>query len=353
MNGRNSLTSNTASPYATNLDHILALIEVLSLRLAVEVNRRRLRDGTDEGFKGLFVSEEQIDTLLSRMIAPEDLSQSDDIQQLNADLGQRLELLHTRVDAGLQAGVELRLESLMDKFRLSEFEVEVLVLCLAPEIDLSFETVYAYLQDDINKRRPTLDLALTLFCEGFSARQTQRDLFLNCSNLVENHLVRVGDDPYRPGGSNLSSPIIADVRAIDYLLGSDALDARLRAHARLEPTKTASRREVVLASEFQARLTDIVNGMNAGTVMPSAVTLQLVGEKGSGKKQIAMAICSDIDQDLLLINVADLLASETPASDLLQTAFREATLQDAAICLDGIHLITKDEKVGRAAVATT
>ena len=351
MNGRNSLSGNIVAPYATNIDHILAHVEVLSLRLAVEVNRRRLRDGTDEGFKGLFVSEEQIDILLSRLIAPEDLSQSDAIQHLEAVLDQRLGLLNDRTDISLQAGGELRLRGLVEKFRLSEFEAAVLVLCVAPEIDLSFETVYAYLQDDINKRRPTLDLALTLFCQGIADRLTQRDLFLNCSNLVENHLVRVGDDQYKQGGPTLSSPIIADVRAMDYLLGSDALDARVRAHGRLEPTKTSPRCDVVLAPEFQDRLTEIVSGINAGDVGASALTLQLVGEKGSGKKQIAKAICSDIGRDLLIIDLPDLLASDGPASELLVTAFREAVLQDAAICLDGIHLLIKDDNATRAAVA--
>ena len=351
-NGRNSLSGEDVAPYATNLDHILAHVEVLSLRLAIEVNRRRLRDGSDEDFKGLFVSEEQIDILLSRLIAPEDLPQSDAIQQLDAILGRRLELLRDRTDISLRAGVVLRLGDLLEKFRLSEFEVGVLVLCVAPEIDLSFETIYAYLQDDINKRRPSLDLALTLFCGGLAERLTQRDLFLNCSSLIENRLVRVGDEPHRQGGSDLSSPIIADVRAIDYLLGSEALDARVRPYGRLEPTKTSSRPEVVLAPEFQARLTDIVNGINAGTVTPSALTLQLVGRQGGGKKQIARAICSDIDQDLLLIDLADLLASDRPASELLETAFREAVLQDAALCLDGIHLLIKDDNANRAAAAT-
>ena len=352
MNGRNSLSSETVAPYATNLDHILAHVEVLSLRLAREVDRRRVRDVADEGFKGLFVSERQIDTLLSGINAPEDLPESDATQQLDAALGRRLELLRKRTDSSLRAGVRMRLTDITEKFRLSEFEIEVFVLCVAPEIDLSFETVYAYLQDDINKRRPTLDLALTLFCEGLSEHQSQRDLLLNRSSLVENHLVRVGEDPYKQGGSNLGSPIIADARAIDYLLGSDALDARVRAHARLEPTKASTRRDIVLTPEFQDQLAEIVNGMNAGAVSASGLTLQLVGQNGSGKKEIARAICSDIGQDLLLIDLANLLASDSPASELLETAFREAVLQSAALCLDGIHLLAKDDNASRAASST-
>ncbi|MCH9009572.1 MAG: hypothetical protein IIC21_02970, partial [Chloroflexi bacterium] len=55
MNGRILVPGKSATTYAANLDHVLAHVEVLSLRLAKEVSRRKIRDGADEDFKGLFV----------------------------------------------------------------------------------------------------------------------------------------------------------------------------------------------------------------------------------------------------------------------------------------------------------
>ena len=49
-------------------------------------------------------------------------------------------------------------------FDLSEFDVDVLLLALAPEIDLRYESLYAYLQDDVARRRPSVDPALNLMC---------------------------------------------------------------------------------------------------------------------------------------------------------------------------------------------
>ena len=43
-------------------------------------------------------------------------------------------------------------------------EREVLVICLAAEVNLKYERLYAYLHDDVTKKRPTVDLVLRLLC---------------------------------------------------------------------------------------------------------------------------------------------------------------------------------------------
>ena len=47
-------------------------------------------------------------------------------------------------------------------YGLSYFDLDVVLLALAPEVDLRYERVYAFLQDDVSRRRPTVDLALNL-----------------------------------------------------------------------------------------------------------------------------------------------------------------------------------------------
>src|SRR5205085_748451 len=53
-----------------------------------------------------------------------------------------------------------RLERLRALFGLSDFERDVVLIALAAEIDLKYERLFAYLQDDVTKKRPTVDLAL-------------------------------------------------------------------------------------------------------------------------------------------------------------------------------------------------
>ena len=41
---------------------------------------------------------------------------------------------------------------------LSDLDLAALVLVFAPEVDVRYERVFAYLQDDVTRKRPTLDL---------------------------------------------------------------------------------------------------------------------------------------------------------------------------------------------------
>jgi hypothetical protein len=45
---------------------------------------------------------------------------------------------------------------------LSAFDVDLILLALAPKLDLRYERLYAYLQDDVTRTWPSVDLALNL-----------------------------------------------------------------------------------------------------------------------------------------------------------------------------------------------
>src|SRR5262249_25147953 len=75
-------------------------------------------------------------------------------------------------------------------FSLSAFEIDVVLLALACEIDLRYERVFAFLQNDVTRRRPGVELALDLLCASAPekiARQTcfSPDAPLVCKGLLE------------------------------------------------------------------------------------------------------------------------------------------------------------------------
>jgi len=113
----------------------------LDAALAREVKRLRARYqlSLDE-FRGLFVSDEQVDALLARSgeQAPE------------RGAAPKREP-HAAVDA-VQA-----------RFQLDDAAVDVLLLALAPDLDPAYAQIYAYLNDDVRRRWPTADLARRLF----------------------------------------------------------------------------------------------------------------------------------------------------------------------------------------------
>jgi ATPase family associated with various cellular activities (AAA) len=113
----------------------------LDAALAREVLRLRVRYqlSLDE-FRGLYVSDEQVDALLNRAptLPPE-----------WAALPGRQP--HPAIDA------------LRVAFGLDDAAIDVLLLALAPDLDPAYATLIAYLNDDVRRRWPTADLARRLF----------------------------------------------------------------------------------------------------------------------------------------------------------------------------------------------
>jgi hypothetical protein len=50
--------------------------------------------------------------------------------------------------------------------RRSPFELDVVLVALAPKVDLRYELIYAYLQDDVTRQEPGVELVLNLLCSS-------------------------------------------------------------------------------------------------------------------------------------------------------------------------------------------
>ena len=122
----------------------------LDAALAREVKRLRARYqlSLDE-FRGLFVSDEQVDALLARPSA----------EAPDCGAVPKRES-HAAIDA------------IATRFRLDDAAVDVLLLALAPDLDPAYAQIYAYLNDDVRRRWPTADLARRLFGEAAEAALT-------------------------------------------------------------------------------------------------------------------------------------------------------------------------------------
>ena len=65
-----------------------------------------------------------------------------------------------RILRSLDENIFLTLPYLGNLFGLTPFEEQVVLIALAPEIDSKYQRLFAYLQDDFSRRRPSVGLAL-------------------------------------------------------------------------------------------------------------------------------------------------------------------------------------------------
>ena len=76
--------------------------------------------------------------------------------------------LHAVVAAPIHPG-----RSWLTEFSLSSIEQDILLLAVAPEMDLKYETLLAYLNNDITRKWPTFDVAMRV-CAATADRTVGR-----------------------------------------------------------------------------------------------------------------------------------------------------------------------------------
>src|SRR5215467_2274018 len=139
--------------------------EILRLRAAYQLS-------LDE-FRGLYVSDQQVDTLLREHPSSPEAADPDELTQM-ADAEHRTS----------QADPDPRWSALSREFGLGPSELDVLLLALALDVHPKYETLYAYLNNDVTRKWPTCDLALRLFATSSAERSALREALLPHSRLV-------------------------------------------------------------------------------------------------------------------------------------------------------------------------
>src|SRR5262249_14656508 len=128
--------------------------------------RRHWKRALTQNYMGWAISDHEADILLlaKDKQAEFDFYDTDPEAQklsvlLDATCARLRSLRHEIEEAGTPAAVDI----LASRFGLSTFERDVILLCLAPELDPAFERLYAYVQDDATRKHATPHLALRLF----------------------------------------------------------------------------------------------------------------------------------------------------------------------------------------------
>src|SRR6266568_252211 len=285
-------------PYLCSLDHILAELERIDLLVEAQVGRARQLHKDNE-FQGLYISEREVDAMLAEPMGLPPWAATPPVgteANVAAAITRLSALIEPRKQASLQLGIPLRLLTLGERFHLSEFELDVILLCLAAELDLRYEKLYAYLQDDVTKKRPSVDLALNLLSPSFSAKLVLRRRFSSSAPLVKFLLISVVDDPAIPRPCLLNRYLKLDERIVGYLLDDNDIDSRLSSIVSLvQPKHTLE--DVILPDNERLELL-----VSAHSKQRHGLNLHFQGPYGSGKRSTAGAICHSLGLKLLVVD---------------------------------------------------
>jgi len=330
--------------YPNSLAHLVEELRRLDLMIRFQVEQvKRMALGVTPEFKGLYIAEEEIDAILAadkpwdtppQPVPPDLIPLIEDRQALE-------ERIAARKAASQRAGTELRLERLRQLFGLCPFDVDALLLCLAPELDLQYEKLYAYLQDDLTKKRPSVNLLLDLLCPTFEAKLQARQRLTPGAPLRIHDLLHLVSDPAR-----LQPPLLSHVgkvgeRVEHYLLGIDEIDPRLvpyARHVRPEARLDNLRLPPALIPRLR-RLAQEHRRLDAGLV------LYFQGPYGVGKQTTAEALCQKLGVGLLVVDGERLLHHDAEAfAVMVRLLAREALFQWAALYWSNFDALLADDK---------
>jgi SpoVK/Ycf46/Vps4 family AAA+-type ATPase len=330
--------------FQSSQDLLLAELKRIELKLYLKVARMRQGNSQPEAddFRGLYISEKQIDAIISypslqredgssQPVNPDSEALAELLKHLEKDITERREESQRR-------GLMLRLNELGRLFQLSMFDIDTILVCMLPELDLGYQQLYSYLQDDVTKRSPTVNLVLQLLCESFADMLQARQAFSPESPLLRHHLLHLNDDHSSRPGPLLAKFLQVDERVAGYLLETDRIDTRLLHFSHLaHPNIKLS--DVTLTDDTKERLTKLITQFRE-----KGLVCNFHGPRGVGKKATAEAVCAELGVPILNVDVNKMLAVNTPLELSLRLIFREGRLQNAAILFDGYDLLLGDEK---------
>ena len=181
-------------PYGSATEHLSDMLGWFRRLLAWQVEATRHTFGAlaDDEYRGLYIPDAEAEILASG--SPQ---VSDALVARRAVLETERAEFEARAQASTEADATFPLLRVAELFGLGRLDLDVLLLALAPEIDLRFERLYAYIQDDVTKKRPSVDLALRLLCDSAEARIASRSRFTADAPLIRHRLVHLFEEGQR------------------------------------------------------------------------------------------------------------------------------------------------------------
>lgn len=211
-------------PYTDNLEHLLDELSRIDQVIMTYLETVRADNSEPIEFMGLYISEGEIQNLQKLPVFQGSFKALPD--EKRKELEAIRKNINSKMAASLKQGTQLRFHTLVEMFGLDTFETDVLLIGLAPELDLKYEKIYSYLQNDVTRKRPGIDLVMNLLCPTMEAKLRSRTYFSLSSSLLKNKLIHLTGDGQNGQLPLISSFIKVDERIIGFYWGLTSLTGK-------------------------------------------------------------------------------------------------------------------------------
>lgn len=319
------------------LAHLQAELQRVDVLIQDAVLRwKQVGRDPEDAFRGLVVSDGDAAQLAALPLGGDwgDLAANGANDELERVVRERHRAASRQVAATVaqaaQVGVPLRLPQLVQSFGLSDFERDALLICLAPALDLRYEQIFSFLQNDINRKLPTVNLLLRLLGGHSFARLQHLARFAPDAPLLRHRLLEYTDEPGHGTRALLAQGLAVDRTVLHWLLGEYHPHTNLAAHVQVLPPADGR-----AAQEALALLDDEVRiGLDQAASLTDPIVL-LIGPDAAAKQLAAQAFAGLLERPLITVAVDRLIEQGVTATNALRPALRDAQLNQAVLLLTG------------------
>ena len=324
-----------------NLAHLQAHLARLDLCIQRELLRwqRAGRDPNDESL-GIYLSDCDATDMATRPLGSNWGDMVALLPEEEAHFAWAIGLVGEEIQSIVQIanaqGQSLRLPALASTFELDPFELDVLVLSLAPSFDLRYEWLYGYLQDDVMTKLPNVNLVLNLLCPIYTDRFAHLAHFADDAPLLRHQLLQV-----RPTSDQLDPPLLRRSLLLDrtigeWLLGRYRPNAQHLGFASLTwPTVNST--DELLCAESRILLQNVT--LDSQTVPPLWI---LYGPDSVAQASAARLLAAQLEQPILAVDLAAVDSQQDALLQIIRLTLRDARLVGAIAYFQSFDLCLVD-----------
>ncbi len=292
-------------------------------------------------FRGFFVADEEIDALLKAGIfssrEPGDDERLELEQKLVSQAARQRVIIQAKAENSFRKNVFVPLAQLRQNFHLDDFEIQILVVCLAAQIEDRYQKLYAYLQNDASKKNPSVEFILQLL------GRDEQDRLRHFSYFHPSAPLRHFGFLANPSHGDVNGQFLClNARIVHYLLGDQTPDRRELPF--LDFLQPRAWDEVVLPENLQKRLRQLLRKTLEEEALQRPAFF-LHGRIGVGRKTVASALCSELGVALASIDLRWPARNPADFQEQIRLVLREGRLQPCAVYFD--HFEALETEVSR------
>lgn len=312
--------------------------EILRLRIRYQLS-------LDE-FRGLYISDEQVDALLRRALEEAVASASGVLREVGviddgheADISD-ITLFSEQAEHLAQAAEGMmppRWARLRRTYRLSAVDMEILQLAILMDLDSKYEVLFGYLNNDVSRRYPTVDMALRLL-DGdrdrlLAALMPQAVLFNN--GLLTTVTTQGQSTGLLSGGFRLVAVVMAYLLDLSY--DDPELDGLLTAIPVDATELVGSSTGMEVGAGWDETDDELYRLIHCFPSYCSSIDLPvtvLEGQVGSGRGVLAAQLCAIVRMDCLRVRLDSLGMDSSALNTFIARLHLQLQLRGSGIAFE-------------------